>query len=121
MLICQYFCKYGYDHRCRSRQIFRDAKDFCPNFPKLSRKVFVRLSRQIFSHKDHEDLFWYDVQKRLSCVFLQTLGAIFENKATLDAIFARISKMLGSVLASSPPAPLVTEQCSGVDVLVRFK
>jgi len=30
-------------HRCRSRQIFGGAKDFCQNLPKLARKVFVRL------------------------------------------------------------------------------
>jgi len=28
------------NHRCRSRQIFGDAKDFCPNFPKLARKNY---------------------------------------------------------------------------------
>jgi len=64
-------------HRCRSRQILGGAKNFCPNFPKLARKVFVRLCLQIFSHKDHEDLFRYELQKKFSCVFQQTLGAIF--------------------------------------------
>ena len=45
--------------RCSSRQISNfwgcdcEWKDCCPNFPKLARKVFVR---QIYSHKDHEDL-----------------------------------------------------------------
>jgi len=33
----------GVEHRCSSKQIFGGAKDFCPNFPKLARKVFVRL------------------------------------------------------------------------------
>ena len=30
-------------HRCRSKQILGGAKDFCLNFPKLARKVVVRL------------------------------------------------------------------------------
>jgi len=30
-------------HRCRSKQIFGSAKDFCSNFSKLARKVFVLL------------------------------------------------------------------------------
>jgi len=29
-----------FHRRCQSRRIFRSAKDFCPNFPKLARKVF---------------------------------------------------------------------------------
>jgi len=36
-----------------------------PKFPNLARIVFVRLCFQIFSHKDHEDFFWCDVQKRV--------------------------------------------------------
>ena len=40
----QYLLKTtGYLHRRRSRQIFGGVKDFCPNFPKLVRKCFVRL------------------------------------------------------------------------------
>ena len=31
------------EHRCRNRQIFWGAKDFCPNLPKLARKVFMWL------------------------------------------------------------------------------
>jgi len=46
-----------FHRRCRSRQIFGIAKDFCPNFPKLARKVFCAILPTIFSHKDHEDLF----------------------------------------------------------------
>jgi len=30
-------------YRCRSKQIFGGAKDFCPNFPKLAQKVAGRL------------------------------------------------------------------------------
>ena len=48
---------YSYRHRCRSRQIFGGVEDFCSNFPKLARKVLYAFCPQIFSHKDHEDLF----------------------------------------------------------------
>jgi len=67
------------------------VKDFCPNFPKLARKV-VGLSLETFSIniKDYEDRFWYDLRKRSSCVFLEMLGAIFLNQTRLAAIFAQI-------------------------------
>jgi len=35
-------------------------------------------------------LFWYDLQKRSSCVFLRKLGTISLNQTTLGAIFSRI-------------------------------
>jgi len=34
-----------FHHKFRSRQIFGVAKDFCPNFPKFTRKFFVQLLR----------------------------------------------------------------------------
>jgi len=34
--------------RCRSKQIFGGAKDFCPNFPKLAQKVVVQLLPTVF-------------------------------------------------------------------------
>jgi len=46
-----------FHHRCRNRQFVGNAKDFCQNFPKFARKVFVQFCLQISSHKDHEDLF----------------------------------------------------------------
>jgi len=38
-------------HKCRSRQIFGRAKDFCPMSPKLAQKVLCDFCQQIFSHK----------------------------------------------------------------------
>jgi len=38
-------------------------EEFLSEFSKLARKMFVRLYQQIFSHKDHKDLFWYDLRK----------------------------------------------------------
>ena len=52
-------------HRCRSRQFLGGAKDFCPNFPKLTRKLFVRLLPTNFlpqrAWKPFVDVWWmYD-------------------------------------------------------------
>ena len=87
--------------RCRSRQIFRDAKDFCPNFPLRARKVFVRLFITNFvSHRSWRP-FWCNLQTRVFMRFLvlekriQTLGAIF---ARIFRDFARTfdkAKLLG--------------------------
>jgi len=74
-------------HRCRSRQILAVQKMFARISPNLPVNFLCNFSLQILSHKDHEDLFWCDLQKRSSCVFMQTLGAIFWSQATLGAIF----------------------------------
>ena len=60
-------CNKGVVHRCRSKQSFWDAKDFRPNFPKLSRKLQI-----FFSHKDHEDLslVWPPKKKQTKTVFM---------------------------------------------------
>ena len=55
---------YCAPHRCRCKQIFGGAKDFCPYFPKLAEKLLCDFYLQIFSHRDHEDLFWCDLQKK---------------------------------------------------------
>ena len=68
-------------HKCRSREIFEDAKDFCTNFPKLSKRLSCNLYRPFFG---------VDPKKWSSLVFLQTLGAIFWSQTTLGAIFAQI-------------------------------
>ena len=58
-------------HRCRSKQIFGGARSICPNFPKLGQKVVVQMLPTVF---------WCDLQKWSSLIFLQTLGALFEAK-----------------------------------------
>jgi len=55
---------------------FLGCERFLPKFSQTCLKSFGQLCQQIFSLKDHEDLFWNELQKRSSCVFLQTLGAI---------------------------------------------
>ena len=67
-------------HRCRSRQILAVRRIFARISPNLPVKLLCNFCLQIFSHKDHEYLFWCGLQKRSSCVFTQTLGAIFEVK-----------------------------------------
>jgi len=66
-------------HRSWSRQMFGDAKNFCPNFPKLARKnILLDFCLQNLSHKDHRGFFQCDFQKQsLPVLFLQTLGTIF--------------------------------------------
>jgi len=65
--------------------------DFLPACPQSCPKSHLcNFCLQFFSHKDHQDLFWCDLQNRPSYVFLQTLGAIFWSEATLDVIFTRI-------------------------------
>jgi len=63
-------------HKCRDRHIFGGAKDFCPNFPKLARKVFERFLPTTFLPQRT----WRSVcdvisKKGLNCVFLQTSSA----------------------------------------------
>ena len=64
-------------HRCRSKQIFVVRTIFARISPNLPEKLLCNFCLQIYSHKDHEGLFWCDAQKMSSIIFLQTLGAIF--------------------------------------------
>jgi len=66
-------CK-GPTHRCRSKQIFGDANNFYPNFPKLARK---KLQRK-----------W--PPKTNGCISL----CAFSNQATSSNIFTQISPKL---------------------------
>ena len=82
---------YCAEHRCRTKKIFGGAKDFCPNFPKLTRKLLHNFCQQIFSHKDHEYLFLCDLQEKcLHLFFWKPLGVSFWSHTTLGAIFARV-------------------------------
>jgi len=74
---------------CRSRQIFGGVMDFCPNFPKLGRKVFLLLLPTYFAQERSWRPFLDVTSKKMfSCVFLQTLGAIFYSQTMLSVIFA---------------------------------
>jgi len=74
------------NHRCRSRQIFGGAKDFCPNFLKLARKIIFLCMKTAFRMTSKK--------KRLRVI----LGAIFSNESTLGAISFK-SHTLGAIFA----------------------
>jgi len=75
-------------HRCRSRQMFGGAKDCCPNIPKLAQKAFVGLLPTTFlPQRSWRSFLCMASKKRSSCVFLETLGAIF---AQIFRDFARM-------------------------------
>jgi len=75
------------EQKCRSRQIFLCAKDFCPNVPKLAQNIFRPLFVRIFSHEDH---FSDDLQKCLHVI----LGAVFFKSKNVGRHFF-ISKHVG--------------------------
>jgi len=60
--------KHVQKYRCRNKQIFGGAKDFCPNFSKLAQKLLCNFCRPF--------LVW-PFKKWSSLVFLQTLGENF--------------------------------------------
>jgi len=68
----------GQTHRCRSRQIFGGAKDFCPNFPKLARKISKA----------------NDFKKKLKRLNFILFWAHFSSESTSSTIFAQISPNL---------------------------
>jgi len=77
-------------HSCRSRQNSGDAKNFCPNFPKLPRKVFVRLlSTNFLPQRLWRRFLVWPSNKGFHLCFLQTLCAIFWNQTILGVIFTR--------------------------------
>ena len=100
-------------HRCRSRKILGVAQDFCPKFPKLAWKVFVRLCLQIFSHKDHEDLSCVTSTKIVLTWFSANVRCRFVNSNNVRRHFCpdfqdfcpdfRQTKTFGCELA--PPHP----------------
>jgi len=75
-------------------QIFGDAKDFCPNLPKLAWKVLCDFCLQIFSHKDHDDLFWCDLLKRGLYVFRKRWASFCEVKQRWAPFLPGFSEIL---------------------------
>jgi len=78
-------------HRCRSRQIFGVRRIFAQISPNLPETFLCDFCLQIFiSWRPFYLFLVWPPKNRSSCVFLQTLGAIFSNQTTLGIIFARI-------------------------------
>ena len=80
-------------HRCRNKQIFGGAKDFCPNFPKLAQKVVFQLLWTVF---------WCDLEKMVFTCFSANVGRHFCPN------FQQIKYFEGALASSapSPPTPL---------------
>ena len=80
-------------------------KHFCPPHKFLGwlrhwvRRIFARVTQtcpksfsatfafRFLSKRSWKTFLWYDLQRRSSCAFLQTLGTNFSNQTTLGAIF----------------------------------
>jgi len=91
----------------RSKQIFGGAKDFCPNFPKLARKVFVRLLPKSFlPQKSWRPFFDVTSKKKVFSVFLLTLGAIlarsFRDFAQMFKDFSTNQNLWGYTCIPAP-------------------
>jgi len=76
-------------HRCRSKQMCRGVKDFCPNFLQLNcpKKFCALLPTNFLRQRSWRACLGMTSKKRSSCVFLQTLGANFWSQTTLWAPF----------------------------------
>jgi len=97
-------------HRCRSKQIFGSAKNFCPNVPKLAWKVVLQLVPYKFALTENvKTCTWCDFQKRYSFVFLQALGAIFCLNFQGFCPDLRKLKLLGVRL--NPVSTTATKNC----------
>ena len=102
------------NHRCRSRQIFGAAKDFCPIFPKIARKIFVPLlSTNFLTQRSWRPFYGMTSKKRSAKVGrhflkLSTVGRDFRlDFQRFCPDFGQI-KTFGVVLAppANPPPPL---------------
>ena len=98
---------------CRSKQIFCGAKNFCPNFPKLSRKVVLWILPENFlSQRWRPFLVW--PPERYSFVFLQMLGDIFEVKQRWGPFFPRYSRILPRYFRILPRFSGISPKFSGI-------
>ena len=82
---------------------FLACEGFCPNFPKLSWKVFFvqLLPTNFLSQRPWSPLFGVTSRKRSSCVFMETLGATFLSRTTLGVIFTLIFRDYTQIFGKS--------------------
>jgi len=89
-----------FHQRCRSRHIL--GVGFLPAYSQTCPKSYLCNFTCNFSPtKIVKTFFWCDLQKRSSCVFLQTSGAIFWSQATFGAIFTRIFRDFAQIFSKS--------------------
>jgi len=81
--------------------------------PNLPEKSLCDFCIQIFTHKDHETLFWCGLQKRSSFVFLLTVARHFCPDFQGFCQDFRKIKPFGGTLAPPPPTPLTSGVVKG--------
>jgi len=90
------------EHRCKSRQIFDGTKNFCPNFPKLAQKVFVRLLPTNFlPQKLWRPFFGLTSKKELHVLLWKRWAPFFQVKqrwAPFSPVFLEIMPRFSRVL-----------------------
>jgi len=69
-----------FQHRCISSEIFGVAKDFCQNFPKLSRKVFCATFTYKFFPTKIMRTFFGATYKKSHVIFWKPWAPFFEVK-----------------------------------------
>ena len=78
-------------YRRRRRKICGSAMDFCPNFPKLARNVFVRhLPTNFLPHRSWRTLLVWPPEKRAFMCFCTNFGRHFLKWNNIGHHFAHI-------------------------------
>ena len=84
------------NRRCRSKEMFWGAKDFCPPFPNLTKKLLCDFCQQIFSHKDV-------TSKKIVFIYFSTnVGPHFLKSTNVAPILPGSSGVLPRYLGSFP-------------------
>jgi len=92
------------------------CKEFLPEFSQTCpKRSLCEFCLQLFSHKDQEDLFWCDLQKKVFLCFSASVGRHFFNVGHhfcpefqgFCSDFRKI-KTFGGALTPLPPTPLTS-------------
>jgi len=81
-------------HRCRSKQIFGGAKDFCPNFPKLARKVVRLLTKNFLPQRLLRSFSVWTPKNGLNLFFCKRWAPFFEVKQRWAPVLSGFSGIL---------------------------
>jgi len=78
--------------------------------PNLPKKLLFDFCLQIFSNKDHEDLFWSDLDKKVFMCFSAKVGRRFSHDyqrfcPNFEGFFPDFRQIKSFVGALAPPAP----------------
>ena len=108
--------EWPFHHRFRSRKIFGAAKDFCPIFSKLRRKVFCATFVHKFSPTKIIKTFFGVTSEKVFMCFSANLGRHFLKSSNVGSHFyayfqgccpdfQQITTFGGALAPSSPPPP----------------